>query len=183
MPFSFGMPMSRMRRSGWCVSRRRIASRPSVASATTDSPAPSSRLLRPRRTMPWSSASSTRKRRLLHHFRHRQLDRERCAFARGPGNGHGATELLDPLLDAAKPQPLSTVPWIEADAIVDHGHLQSIEAVDAHLDRACASVTDAVGERLLNDAVHTGAILIRQGGEVALRLQLDVEPIAAGQVA
>ena len=165
MPFSFGMPTSRMMASGLCSSHRRSASRPSAASATTlRSGCDSIRLRKPAPddgvivSQQHAQATAPRV--------ERQPDGERRALAGRAAQLDGPAQLADALLDAAQPEPRPAGVGIEADAIVAHRHLERVVAcADADADVTRARVTHAVGQRFLNDAIDARAVLIAQAVE------------------
>src|SRR5688572_30849963 len=184
MPLSLGMPMSTMSRSGRCSSQSRTASSPSAASATTEWPVSSSRLRSPRRTMPWSSASSTRKPHLRHRRRQRQVQRDRRALADGTRDGHVAVKFLDALFKSTETETITAPCGIESDPIVDHRDAQSIVmARDLYLDGVRLGVTEAIGQRFLHSSIYARLMPIRPRVELSVHVQLDVHSVSAGDVA
>src|SRR5262245_50313807 len=184
MPLNLGMPMSRMTMSGRSSSMSRTASSPSAASPTTERSASSIRLLSPRRTMPWSSASSTRKRHLRYPRGHRQLDGEGRTVSRWAAHGHGAMELFDAFLDAPQTQTIGTSRGIETDPIVGHRYVEPIlVADDAHSDRPRLRVPDAIGEPLLDGSIDTGPVAVGERIDIAIDRQVDVGVVPVGEVA
>src|SRR6266540_3465949 len=159
-PLNFGMAISTISRSGRYSSVSRTASRPSAASATTDRPASSSRLLKPLRTMPWSSASSTRNGQLHHGSGQREVNRQRRALASGGADGDRAVEFFDALFDSAQSETVTASPGLQPDTVIGHRHVQSVSpAGDVHLDDTCIGVPDAIRQRLLDGSVDARSIL------------------------
>ena len=116
MPLSCGMPMSRIRRSGWCSSVSRIASRPSAASATIDevrSPRAgcATRGARSRDRQPAARASGTSGTAT----RERDVDREGRPRPARPLIVIDAVELLDPFVDAAQAEAVAPLRGFEPD--------------------------------------------------------------------
>ncbi len=73
---------------------------------------------------------------------------------------------------------------IQPDAVVDDQHAQlTVPGADVDADGPRLRVPHAVGHRLLDDAVDAGAVLVRQRVEVAVDLELDVDRVAAREVA
>ena len=55
--------------------------------------------------------------------------------------------------------------------------------VDAHVERGRAGMANAVGQRFLHGAVDAGAMLVGQGVEIAVDVEIDRHAVAAGEVA
>src|SRR3954469_6118993 len=181
MPFIFGMPMSTINTSTRDCSQRWNACRPSAASAITWTPgSDSSRLRRPRRTMPWSSASKTCNRLLRwrdHRHVGRQPERHHRAAVRGMADAEPSLELLDALLHASQSEAAVTPRGVEPAPIVGDRDLQASvlpRQADNHPRRL--RMLDAIGQCLLDDAADAGALRFRGGPAAALDPQLDRQP-------
>src|SRR5262245_17498539 len=116
------------------------------------------KLRRPRRTMLWSSASSTRKHTLL---RQRQSNGKRGALAGAARERNRSAQLAHTLLDPAQSEPPGATLRIQPDAVVTDRHVDAV-VVRAHADTngGRARVTHTIGQRLLHDAINARSMLV-----------------------
>src|SRR6266511_2839386 len=162
-PVRRGILTSRIARSGCSLIAMSRASIPSEASAITSmSSWRSSSMRSPERTIPWSSAISTR------------MDSYSQADARPDGRFGLDLELASdqqrPLPHPGDPEPAVRLAEHEAVPVVAHAQLQAVAvAAQAHPDVLGARMADHVRERLLGDPI---------GDELDLRP--DIREIALG---
>src|SRR4029079_2784615 len=163
IPFSRGMAMSRMATSGSSVSHSRRDSAPSAASPTISTPGSVSRSdLIPRRTMPWSSASSTLIRAFLPR-RHRDVDLEGGAGSRPRMEGEVPPYLPDPLLDPDQADARALLVHVKADPVVVDAQVQAAAGIPQRpLHPSRARVPRAVRQGFLDDPVHGGPVGLGQ---------------------
>src|SRR5687767_13719169 len=149
MPLNFGIAMSRINKSGCCSSQSLTASSPSAASATMETSAASSNPRSPLLTMLWSSASSTRKRRLRQESGYRQAHLDGRPPRPARRDDDGSLQVLDPLVNPNQAQAPAAMLRLQAHAIVADRELELALAVTrAHVDRdvVCVGMANAIGQ-------------------------------------
>src|SRR5579885_2649967 len=160
IPFSIGIAMSMTTMSGLNSAARRTASRPSAASPMTDTSSDfSSRARSPWRTIPWSSAMSTRKLILL--LQNWNLNAKASS---GPWLGpyfKNSVQFSHPLFHAPQAEARLGPPAVKARAVIfdDRNHVV-LGAVNRDANGAGVGVAACVSKRFLYDPVDARADLV-----------------------
>src|SRR5688500_11486016 len=125
-----------------------------------------------------------RKALLVRHHRQRQVDPHGGTHSRMALHIHRAMELPYALLEAAEAEAAAWRPRVEADAVVDDRDLEPIGVSgNPELDVCRSRMPGAVRERLLDDTIDAGTVLVRQSLEIALDREVDAQPRPACEVA